>query len=159
MKTVSDFLPVLGEPIRADRRLVEELAREWEITLPQDFIDIAGAFGDASISGFIYFFGGGTLQEYAGLMGDLMEQCREVPHPVLPSLGGALLWGNTLEGDQLFLVPHADGTWTVSAFLRQWGEWYDSELGFSDWLYGALTGEVATQWLPEWNPLPHPLKF
>jgi len=28
-----------------------------------------------------------------------------------------------------------------------------------DWLYPALTGEVATTWLPEWEPLPHPVEL
>ncbi|MBB4944538.1 hypothetical protein F4556_000073 [Kitasatospora gansuensis] len=73
-------------------------------------------------------------------------------------LGGALLWGNTIEGDQLFLVPHENGSWTVSAFRRGWADWYDSDLCFSDWFHLALTGGTATDWLAEWEPLPHPIE-
>ena len=160
VKTVSDFVPLLGKPVReAEGHLIEEVARSWSVTLPEDFIAIAGAYGDLSISEFIFFCGARELRAYAAGMGPLMEECSDVPHPVLPSAGGALLWGNTIEGDQLFLVRREDATWTVSAFLRQWGEWYESDMEFSDWLYLALKGEVAAEWLPEWEPLPHPVEL
>ena len=47
----------------------------------------------------------------------------------------------------------------MSEFLRQRGEWYESGMEFSDWLYLALTGKAATRWLPEWEPLPHPVEL
>lgn len=156
MKTVEDFVLVLGQPpAQSSREWIEETAQSWSVPLPADFVEIAGAYGDCVISDFIYFCGGGTLEDYTAQMGKLMEECRTVPVPVLPSPGGALLWGNTIEGDQLFLVPQMNGQWTVSAFVRQWGEWYESDLGFSDWLHFALTSKDTPNWLPEWNPLPH----
>jgi hypothetical protein len=48
--------------------------------------------------------------------------------------------------------------WTVSVSLRNWFEWRDYNLDFSDWLYGALTGRICDDWLPEWEPLPHQIK-
>ncbi|MFD3469722.1 hypothetical protein ACFWWM_25765 [Streptomyces sp. NPDC058682] len=77
---------------------------------------------------------------------------------MLPTRGGALVWGNTIDGDQLFFVPHNDGSWTVSAFRRGWGDWHDTNLGLSDWFYQALASEIGTGWLPEWNAGIHPLE-
>lgn len=68
-----------------------------------------------------------------------------------------MAWGNTIAGDQLFLVPREGGSWTVSAFRRGWADWHDTNLGFSDWLHLALSGGTATDWLPEWDQLPHPI--
>ncbi|MER6251874.1 hypothetical protein ABT224_10945 [Streptomyces sp. NPDC001584] len=70
-----------------------------------------------------------------------------------------MVWGNTGEGDQLFLVPHEDGSWTVSAFRRGWADWHDTGLGFSEWFHQALAGEIATDWLPEWDAGIHPLEL
>ncbi|MFJ9809487.1 hypothetical protein ACIRTB_14795 [Streptomyces sp. NPDC101158] len=160
MKTVSDFVPVLGLPVRQDEgHLIKEIAASWSVTLPEDFIAMAGAYGDAVISDYIYFCGARKLRTYADGMGRQLEASRTVPHVVLPTPGGALVWGNTIEGDQLFLVPRGGGSWTVSAFRRGWADWHDTDLGFSDWLHLALTGGTATDWLPEWEPLPHPLEL
>ncbi|MFD7258019.1 hypothetical protein [Streptomyces sp. NPDC059874] len=156
MKTISDFVPVLGLPVRQDEgHLIDEIASAWSVTLPEDFVEVAGAYGDAVISEYIYFCGARTLRRYADGMGRQLEASRTVPHTVLPTLGGALVWGNTIEGDQLFLVPREGGSWTVSAFRRGWADWHDTDLGFSDWFHLALTGGTATDWLPEWEPLPH----
>ncbi|MFD5884212.1 hypothetical protein [Streptomyces yangpuensis] len=160
MKAVSDFIPLLGAPVRQDEgHLIKEIASSWSVTLPEDFIAIAGAYGDAVVSDYIYFCGARTLRRYADGMGRQLEASRTVPHVVLPTPGGALVWGNTIEGDQLFLVPRGGGTWTVSAFRRGWADWHDTDLGFSDWFHLALTGGTATDWLPEWEPLPHPLEL
>ncbi|MEU4091289.1 hypothetical protein [Streptomyces sp. NPDC026673] len=160
MKTIKDFVSVLGAPIRqAERPLIEDIASSWSVPLPDDFAEIAGAYGDVVISEFILLCGSRSLQPYSSQMGRLLAENPKVPHPVLPTPNGALLWGNTIEGDQLFLVPRANGQWTVSAFRRGWGDWHDTDLGFSDWLYLALTGKTATDWLPEWEPLPHPLEI
>ncbi|QNA77585.1 hypothetical protein C8250_042660 [Streptomyces sp. So13.3] len=160
MRTVSDFVPLLGAPVRQEEgHLIEKIARSWSVTLPEDFVEVAGAYGDAAISEFIFLCGARTLQSYSDGMGRKLEQSSSVPHLVLPSADGALVWGNTSEGDQLFLVPRGGSTWTVSAFRRGWGDWYDSDLGFSDWFHLALTGGIAADWLPEWEPLPHPLEL
>ncbi|MBR7831484.1 hypothetical protein KDK95_34665, partial [Actinospica sp. MGRD01-02] len=138
--------------------LIEAIGRFWSVSLPADFGDVAGAYGDTSISGYLYLCGSRTLESYAARMGPLLEKSSTVPYAVLPTPGGALLWGNTLDGDQLFLVPHEDGTRTVSAFRRNWHDFIDTDMCFSDWVYLGLTGGAHTDWLPEWGPLPHPLE-
>lgn len=159
MKKRDEFVPVLGvAPRQSEGALIEAIGQSWSVSLPADFVDIAGAYGDTSISGYLYLCGSRKLESYAARMGPLLERSSKVPYAVLPTAGGALLWGNTLEGDQLFLVPHENDTWTVSAFRRNWGDFIDTDICFSDWLYLALTGETATDWLPEWEPLPHPLE-
>ncbi|HTJ71521.1 MAG TPA: hypothetical protein VL551_28520 [Actinospica sp.] len=138
--------------------MIAAIGQFWSVTLPTDFADVAGTYGDTTISGYLYLCGPRTLESYAAQMGPLLEKSSTVPYTVLPTLGGALLWGNTLEGDQLFLVPHENDTWTVSAFRRNWHDLIDTDMCFSDWLYLALTGGTATDWLPEWGPLPHAIE-
>jgi hypothetical protein len=160
VRQLDEFVPVLGHPPHlAEGAAIEAIAQSWSVSLPADFVEVASAYGDASISEFLYLCGARTLESYAGKMGALLEQSRKVPHPVLPTAAGALLWGNTVEGDQLFLVQRDDGSWTVSAFRRNWGDFIETDMSFSDWLYLALTGGTATDWLPEWGPLPHAIEL
>lgn len=156
MKSASDFKSILGSPFRSNEESqVREIGNSWGVELPADFCEISGAYGDAAFSEFILLCGMRGLAEYSALMGPMLEKSLTVPHLILPTAGGALLWGNTVEGDQLFLVPQSGGKWTVSAFRRQWGDWYASDMEFGDWFHAALTGLVATDWLPQWGDLPH----
>lgn len=155
-----DVTELLGPPVRAgDAMRLREIATDWGVQFPADFIEISGAYGDVMISDFIFLCGARELESYAQLMGRSMEESSTVPCPVLPSPGGALLWGNTIEGDQLFLVDRGQGRWTVSAFRRGWADWLDTDLEFGEWFTGVLAGEIATDWMPEWEPLPHPLEL
>jgi hypothetical protein len=43
----------------------------------------------------------------------------------------------------------------VSVSLRNWFEWREYDLEFSNWIYLALSSESPMEWLPEWNSLPH----
>lgn len=110
MKTVSDFVPLLRAPVRQDEgHLIKEIASSWSVALPEDFIAIAGAYGDAVVSDYIYFCGARTLRRYADGMGRQLEAPRTVPHMLLPTPGGALVWGNTIEGDQCSSFPATAG--------------------------------------------------
>ncbi|MER7845764.1 hypothetical protein ABTZ03_17660 [Kitasatospora sp. NPDC096077] len=157
MRTVGDFVPLLGPPVRTgEGPLVAQVGAAWSVTFPEDFVAIVGAYGDSAVAERLFLCGARSLRSYAALMGGVLEQSGPVPHRVLPAAGGALLWGNTIDGDQFFLVPRPDGRWTVSAFRRLDAEhWYDSDLEFGDWLHRALTGRVAADWLPRWTALPH----
>ncbi|MER7180953.1 hypothetical protein ABT404_15950 [Streptomyces hyaluromycini] len=120
------------------------------MTFPEEYVDFGRTYGDATISDFLFVCGPRTLQTYAASMGPRMERSPFVPGEVLPAKGGMLLWGNTVEGDQLFLVDRGDGRWTVSAFRRNWADWYESDLTLLEWLRRALTGQIAADWLPAW---------
>jgi hypothetical protein len=159
VKTFSDFVPLLGAPIRQDERQpIREVASSWTVVLPADFVEIADACGDAAVSGYLYLCGARTLGEYSATMVVCWRsrpRCRTwcCRLPAARCCGG-----NTLEGDQLFLVPREDGVWTVSAFRRGWADWFDSDLCFGDWFHLALNGKTAADWLPEWGPLSHALE-
>ena len=56
------------------------------------------------------------------------------------------------------LGAHANSRRTASASQCNWHEFIDTDICFSDRLHLALTGETATDWLPTWEPLPHPLE-
>jgi hypothetical protein len=151
MPATDSLIPLLGEPRNTAPDALENLQREWGVTFPAEYVAFANGYGDASVSEFIFVFGPRTLASYAESMGPLLEDTPDVPGTVLPKPGGMLLWGNTAEGDQLCLVDRGDGRWTVSAFRRGWGDWYDSELTVVDWFRGVLTEEVAADWFPEWD--------
>ncbi|WP_181802246.1 hypothetical protein [Streptomyces shenzhenensis] len=153
------LLSLLGPPVRSgEERLIETVAKEWGVEFPPDFISVAGAYGDALICEYLFFCGARNLRSYAAGMGRKLEASRTVPHLVLPSPGGALVWGNTVEGDQLFLVHRGDGRWTVSAFRRGWADWYDTDLEFGEWFPRMLAGEIETDWMPEWPAPPYELE-
>lgn len=155
-----DLAALLGPPVRSgEEDLLRQVADEWRVKFPQDFERIAGAYGDVAISEYIFFCGARMIRSYAERMGRLMEESSVVPHLVLPSPGGALIWGNTIEGDQLFLVERDDGRWTISAFRRARADWYDTNLEFGQWFRAVLAGELETDWMPEWPPLPHLLEL
>ncbi|MFD1662441.1 hypothetical protein ACFSL4_30770 [Streptomyces caeni] len=123
-------------------------------------MEIASTYGDVVICEYLLLCGGRSLRSYAeGGMGRLLEDSPSVPHRVLPSPGGALLWGNTIEGDQLFLVDQGGGRWTVSAFRRNWHDWLDTDLEFGEWLPRMLAGEIETDWMPEWPAPPYELEL
>ncbi|MFK0174037.1 hypothetical protein ACIQU5_35225 [Streptomyces sp. NPDC090306] len=58
--------------------------------MPEDFFAIAGAYGDAVISDYIYLCGARTLRRYAQGMGRKLEASWTVPQTVLPTPGGVL---------------------------------------------------------------------
>ncbi|MEU3660971.1 hypothetical protein AB0E77_14645 [Streptomyces sp. NPDC032940] len=73
-----------------------------------------------------------------------------IPRKVLPDVGGMLHWGHSIEGDQFFLEDRGGGKWTVSAFRRNWGDWYESDETLVNWLLGVFHGHTASEWMPEW---------
>ncbi|WP_123979119.1 MULTISPECIES: hypothetical protein [Streptomyces] len=149
---------LLGPAVRSgEEEQIEAVAREWGAVFPPDFVAVAAAYGDVTICEYIFFCGARNLRSYAAAMGRRMEDSPTVPHRVLPSSGGALVWGNTIEGDQLFLVDRGGGRWTVSAFRRGWADWHDTDLEFGEWFPRMLAGEIETDWMPEWPAPPYEL--
>lgn len=160
MEQNADLVPLLGRPVRlGEGPVLAEIGKAWGVIFPGDFVSIAADYGDVVISDFIFFCGARKIRSYAERMGRRVEQSDAVPCRVLPSPGGALLWGNTVEGDQLFLVDRGGGRWTVSAFRRGWADWHETDLEFGEWFPAVLAGEMETDWMPEWPPLPHSLEI
>ena len=155
-RSAADFVAVLGSaPRSGDESALMEIGERWRVDLPADYVEVVGSYGDVLISEYIYLCGARNLESYAAGLGRMMEASETVGRPVLPSDNGVLLWGHTVEGDKMFLVPQSTGEWTVSAFRRNWHDWTDTGYCFSDWLYLALTGATGNDWLPEWDALPH----
>jgi hypothetical protein len=154
-EVLSRLVPLLGGPVRhGDAERVARIGGSWGVTFPRDFTEVAGAYGNTMIGGFIFLAGASSIRSYAQLMGEDMEDNPTVPCAVLPAPGGSLLWGNTIEGDQLFLRPGDDGRWTVAAFRRNHHDWLETPHEFGEWFVGVLSGELETAWMPEWPPPP-----
>lgn len=154
-EVLEKLLPILGPPVRnAGTSEVEQIGQDWGIRFPADFVLVASAYGHTTIEEFIYLTGASSIRSYADRMAKHMDENRTVPCSVLPAPGGALLWGNTIEGDQLFLRPRDSGRWTVSAFRRNRHDWIDTDHEFGEWFVGVLNGGLETSWMPEWPPFP-----
>jgi hypothetical protein len=160
MEQNADLVPLLGSPVRpGEGPLLAAIGKEWGVSFPRDFVEISGIYGDVVICEYLLFCGGRSIRAYADLMAAAMEESKTVPCRVLPSPGGALLWGNTIEGDQLFLIDRGEGRWTVSAFRRGWADWYDTDMEFGEWFPRMLAGEIETDWMPEWPAPPYDLEL
>lgn len=149
MSTKSTFRDILGDPLRSNDDVAGVLA-EWNVAAPPAYIEFANGYGDAMLDGYIFFAGAKSLASLANGIGRDLEASDSVPGVVLPTRGGMLLWGHTVEGDQLFLVQRDASEWTVSAWLRQRATWYESELTIVEWLEIAFDNERSPNWLPLW---------
>ncbi|MGW8762106.1 hypothetical protein ACWGN5_06335 [Streptomyces sp. NPDC055815] len=133
---------------------LSQVERDWHVELPDDVKAVSGLYGDTLIDDFLFVYGPRTMREKGEWMSRYVSErnSRTIVDPVLPSAGGMLYWGHTVEGDQLFLVPGSDGaaSWTVSAFRRGWADWHVTDLDVVSWLTGVFRGEIETDWFPEW---------
>lgn len=140
----------LGDPAR-DWVRVEG---EFGVILPVDYKGFISAYGSGEFMGTLLLF------HPAGRMGDeglnLFDLWRSVastyaylassgsfvpPLPVHPDSGGAVPVGRSILGNVLFLVPPrpGEGLWTVAIDA---GEWISFEVGFTDFLWEALQGDL-----------------
>jgi hypothetical protein len=149
LSTASTLREILGDPPGPVGDVSGVLA-DWNAAAPAEYVEFANNYGDAMLHGYIFFAGAKSLARLAHGIGRDLEASDSIPGDVLPTPGGMLLWGNTIEGDQLFLVQRGTSRWTVSAWLRQWAEWYESELTIIDWLKTAFDNEQSPKWLPVW---------
>ncbi|MFJ3913883.1 hypothetical protein [Streptomyces vinaceus] len=113
------------------------------------------------IDEFLFIYGPRSTREMGEWMSDYVARGESsvIVEPVLPTPGGMFMWGHTIEGDRLFLVPRGEGEpWTVSAFRRNWGDWHGTQMPLEEWLVKAFRGAIETTWLPEW-PSRHTFEF
>ncbi|MFJ9776792.1 hypothetical protein ACIRVF_37105 [Kitasatospora sp. NPDC101157] len=83
MRTVGDFAPLLGAPVRdGGGPLVEAVAASWSVALPEDYVEIVGAYGDAAIAERLFLLGARNLRSYSAMTGGLLERSGAVPHRV-----------------------------------------------------------------------------
>ncbi|MEU6377581.1 hypothetical protein [Streptomyces sp. NPDC046909] len=128
-----------------------EVEVAFRVELPEDLKEFCSLYGDTLISDFLFVFGAKFMAEKGVWMSDFVREGHStIPNAVLPDSGGMLHWGHTVEGDKLFLEDRGSGRWTVSAFRRNWHDWYESEETLNDWLAGVFAGRLAVDWMPEW---------
>lgn len=145
MKRLASFVPLLGPRLRSGGEgELRALAEHWSVDFPADFVEVLAAYGDSFIANHINLFGPATLEkmsayriggEFPLALGD------SVARPVFPRSGGLLEWAMSSTGDALCLQKRERGDWTVSTYDQLAFEWTDYDIGFSDWLYAALSGE------------------
>lgn len=129
---------------------MDKVSQEFNVTLPSDAVEVLSVYGDLLISDFLFLYGPQFAVEKGLWMSEFVRDGHAtIPHLVLPSEGGMFFFGHTVEGDSLFL-EHRSGGWKVSAFRRNWADWWESDLTLVDWLVGVFEGRVATDWMPEW---------
>ncbi|MER5384262.1 hypothetical protein ABT040_28990 [Streptomyces sp. NPDC002688] len=156
MASVGDLEEMLGPSPWGSGRTFDLVEREWGRILPSEFKQVGLLYGDSLVSDFLFLFGPKTIAVKGNWMSAYVKEgnSRIITNPVIPESGGMLYWGHSIDGDRLFLEDRGEGLWTVSAFRRDWGDWYESELPILDWLTGVFSGSLAADWMPEW-PLVH----
>ncbi|WP_042419062.1 hypothetical protein [Streptacidiphilus anmyonensis] len=153
MSSLDDLRSILGDPLALDPdsdSIWSEIEADLSATVPDDARDFLNAYGGLMIEGFLAIHHPGALLDVHQDFGPQIIRNRRIPDPLLPSPGGMLIWGNTVDADQLFLVQRSGG-WRVAAWCRQWVEWYETELSLPAWISHALSPEQNVQWLPEWE--------
>ncbi|WP_367323413.1 hypothetical protein [Streptomyces sp. HUAS ZL42] len=151
MSSVGQLKNVLGLPPRGPVGTFEEVENSFGVSLPAEVKDVCSLYGDVMVSDFIFIFGPKFMAEKSAWMSDFVRDGHPaIPRAVLPDAGGMLHWGHTIEGDKFFLEDRGSGRWTVSAFRRNWGDWYESDDTLADWLVGVFKGNRAVDWMPEW---------
>ncbi|WP_086704533.1 hypothetical protein ACMAVT_02140 [Streptomyces sp. FW42] len=125
------------------------------VGLPPDVKGMCYLYGDTLISDFIFVLGPKFIAEQSLWVSELVREGHPViAKAVLPDAGGMLHWGHSVDGDKFFLEHRGGSHWTVSAFRRDWADWYESDETLIDWLIGDFTGRVAQEWMPE-RPAAH----
>lgn len=136
--------------------IIDGIQQDWQVEFDADYVRLCNSYGDLVVEDYLRIYGPKSLRERAVALGPTQEKIQSrigrSQAAVLPSRGGALIWGSTVEGDVLYLVPEGE-LWRVAAFRRNWGDWYESDLGILEWLVAMLQQEICTDWMPEW-PVP-----
>ncbi|MFF0596399.1 hypothetical protein [Streptomyces antibioticus] len=152
MSSLERLRSLLGlPPGAADERDFSVVEAGLGIKLPQEVKGVCSLYGDVLISDFILVFGPKFMTEKGLWMSEFVREGHPViPKAVLPDPGGMLHWGHSVEGDKFFLENRGGGKWTVSAFRRNLGDWYESDETLTDWLVGVFAGRDAEDWMPQW---------
>lgn len=151
MSSMDQLRELLGMPPVKNEESWAPVEQALGIELPKEVKEFCSRYGDLVISDFIAVYGAGSMIEKSVWMSDFVRDGHSViPRTVLPDAGGMLHWGHSIEGDSFFLEDRGSGRWTVSAFRRNWGDWYESNEVMTDWLVGVFSGRLATDWMPEW---------
>ncbi|MEU5335565.1 hypothetical protein AB0G51_19830 [Streptomyces asoensis] len=151
MASLGRLKEILGEPPRGLDRDFLDVERELGVEIPVEVKEFCSIYGDLLISDFIFAFGPKFMVEKGVWMSEYVRDGEDViPRGVLPEVGGMLHWGHSIEGDKFFLERREGGRWTVSAFRRNWADWYESDDGLIRWLVKVFEGKCAVDWMPEW---------
>ncbi|MGW1785723.1 hypothetical protein ACWCQQ_42580 [Streptomyces sp. NPDC002143] len=152
--SVDELVKILGVPHRDPVRDFGTVESSLGIELPREAKEVCSVYGDVMISDFMFVFGLKFMASKNAWMSEFVrDDLSFIPRHVLPAAGGMLHWAHTIEGDKLFLEDRGGGKWTVSAFRRSWGDWYETDDTLVNWLVKVFTGRCATDWMPEWPAL------
>lgn len=143
---------LLGAPRRdsRDEDSWGEVEHGFGVDIPDDFRVLLSGYGGILISGYLSVLSPDVISSYQRQLGETIAKVEGIPDPLLPALGGMFIWGSTVESDLLFLVQRAGG-WRVAAWVRQWFEWYETDMPLGQWLAFARSEEQDILWLPEWE--------
>ncbi|MDL2082235.1 hypothetical protein QNN03_38120 [Streptomyces sp. GXMU-J15] len=151
MSSLHQLKQLLGVPRDKQEGSLAPVEEFFGIELPAETKECLSLYGDLLISDFIAVYGPEFITEKNAWMREFLKDGHSViPKGVLPDAGGMLYWGHSVEGDGFFLEDRGGGRWTVSAFRRNWGDWYQSDDNLVDWLVGVFSGRIAADWMPEW---------
>src|SRR5690348_7931513 len=127
-----------------------EIEEDFSVELPDEVKRFLNSYGGIQVSEYISIFAPGAILDVHDIIGSSVTENPSIDEALLPTSGGMIIWGSTVNADQLFLVQRSGG-WSVAAWCRQWGEWYESPLGLAEWALQAFSPESDIFWLPKWE--------
>ncbi|MEU0937027.1 SMI1/KNR4 family protein [Embleya sp. NPDC005971] len=142
--------PQLNHDVDFDWR---DFENEFGVDLPLDYKKFISAYGPCVISDTLTLFhprapeadDSLSLRRKIRTTSSMYERTEPslVPYRIFPAAGGIFPIGHTPFGNQVFLRSRAHmkiGGWSV---LVDWDStWIDYQMGFEEFLSGALTGDV-----------------
>lgn len=137
-------------PGASDEEVWGEVEETFCTAIPGDVRDFLDTYGGIWVSEFLSIVSPDALVECQSFYRESVAGIKKITDPLLPEAGGMFVWGSTVEADILFMVQRPAG-WRVAAWVRQWHEWYESDMSLMEWASFAFSSRQDILWLPEWE--------
>ncbi|MCF2526241.1 hypothetical protein [Yinghuangia soli] len=147
-------------PYAAPRGAWDELRREFDVSLPPDFVAFTEAYGPGHIGDMLYVHHPVSpkleLGEFIREWIDFARQVPvdEIPYPVGLGEGELIPVASTSNGDIVYLFNGgADfGDWFVGVDSRC-PDWFEYRMPYTDWVAALFSGTVGREYIAdEWPP-------
>jgi hypothetical protein len=133
------------------------LERDFRISFPQDFKDFARVFGAGVIDEYVSI----SIPDPGNSFVDLIQKSRnfvetlhgvketlpiQLSYPLESRVGGIIMWAANEDGDLCFWIPDVENPnqWRIGVYSRNYNDWHEYPFGFSEFLFGILTGVIES---------------
>ncbi|WP_030720007.1 hypothetical protein [Streptomyces sp. NRRL S-237] len=149
---------LLGEPrhVFANHGAWQPVEESIGTSLPQDYKDLIDAYAPVQVNGHLFLeHPANEFYELRTWIDETVEDFQETDWeagfscpgyeksgPSFGGHGGMIPLACTDRSEYIFLAPGIDsGQWRILSCGRDWNDFYEHHMEFSEWLYRYLTGE------------------